>query len=126
MKKITLVLLIPALLVMVIIWGRIAWSGVEREYIAKYFSLKTINAVIESNIDIRSYKVSITEGEFILIEYPIISFWWDFPWNFPSGPPAAVFNSNGDLVDTTFDAGDDPDFQDKWNIRDEVKFNLKK
>jgi hypothetical protein len=47
-------------------------------------------------------------------------------WNFPSGPPAAVFNSNGDLVDTTFDAGDDPDFQDKWSIRDAVEFNLKK
>jgi hypothetical protein len=33
----------------------------------------------------------------------------------PSGPPAYIFDSSGDLVDWTPDLGDDPKFHSKWS-----------
>lgn len=34
----------------------------------------------------------------------------------PSGPSAHIFDSNGDLLDSTADMGDDPQFNARWNI----------
>ena len=34
----------------------------------------------------------------------------------PSGPSAHVFDSNGKLVDSSADLGDDPDFNALWDI----------
>ena len=34
----------------------------------------------------------------------------------PSGPPAYIFDKNGNLIDYSLDTGDDPDFLNKWHI----------
>lgn len=34
----------------------------------------------------------------------------------PSGPPAYIFDKNGNLIDYSLDTGDDPDFLSKWHV----------
>jgi len=41
------------------------------------------------------------------------------PVRFPSGPPEAVYDSEGRLVDKTTDVGDDERFRNAWDRREE-------
>jgi hypothetical protein len=40
---------------------------------------------------------------------------WQVMLNLPSDMPEYVFNRSGDLVDWSYDPGDDPSFQERWS-----------
>jgi high-affinity nickel permease len=86
----------------------------------KYSSLNTIKNVTESDVKpLHIYTISISEGDFILIEYPMPS--W---FTFRSGPSAFAYDKYGKMVDKSFDSGDDSDFVLKWFSGQSKEINI--
>jgi len=75
----------------------------------EYDLLKSLSSVTNSGLElVYTYQIEKDTGNYLIIGYP-------YNWlSFHAGPPEAVFDTDGTLVDFSGNPGDDPSFQEKW------------
>lgn len=69
----------------------------------------------------RAYEIRRDGQRFVVLMTPIPNV--ERKWHVPSGPPAYVFDSKGNLSYWTTDIGDDPRFWKEWSIEESTKMS---
>lgn len=90
------------------------WVHTEWKYAAQikhHAQLKTLSAFMEYGVEYRRLHTFSRDGKTYLFWTQPIP---EYPFVFPSGPACYIFNSSGNMVDYTPDAGDDSSFREEW------------
>jgi len=115
MRRIFMILVTPIAIVCLIVAGIVsAWIACE-VYHARTSSAKSISTYAEYRAQLptpKSLKKITKEEEYYYAFFGPVK----APLALPSGPPVYIFDSNGALVDWTYDTGDDSRFNKAWGF----------